>query len=91
MALSVYKESTRGNHPSSIWMVQEMPGLMVMKQCGSWKVHSTEWIPDHKNGGENLQPHPQSQIVGEALAKQAFTTRQEALQAIETAQELICA
>lgn len=90
MALSVFKETDKGNFPSSIWMVKEFLGILVSKGTGGWSVHATTWIPDHRGEAENSLPHPCAARIGEQLYKQTFATRREALQAIEVAGEMLC-
>ena len=89
MALSVYKESIKGNSPSSIWMVRDLIGLLVLKNHRGWHVRSTSWIPDHRGGGENLLPHPQAAAIAKQLEGQRFATRREILQAIAVAWEMV--
>jgi hypothetical protein len=102
--LHLQKSSPRtissATHPSAVWAVVEVPGIILAK----------EWMPDSEHqdwvvmfdqflAGDNQRfPWVQSQEIDQwnyseieaeqvhrQLAKQHFVTRQEALDAVETA------
>jgi len=98
MELSVYKSSPRATHPythpSALWAVREIPGLVLAKEWlpemhhRDWVVLFDEYIPDERGHGPvslDSQELQLSEALYRLLYNQRFTSRSQALQALSAA------
>lgn len=98
MDLSVYKSSPRAthpySHPSALWAVREMPGLVLAKEWlpdmkhHDWIILFDEFIPVERGSGPiSISPEElhRSETIYRAMSEQRFPSRQDALQALSAA------
>ena len=77
----------RAQFDSAIWGIKEIHGLLLQKSSKGWYIN----INSDELEDESSSPfcyHPDAERIWEALHKQRFKTRKDALEAIQIAREI---